>query len=437
MTNEHREAFIPYRRTDIMRLCLEDGRLQAEEAQAFESFGTMLTAFYHFQLHGDLETIKDNYAVFNPDTDVRPLFEPTAQAYEQMHATVVDAFKQILGRANYIPMPDETIQRSLADRSLIALKTAVDFNDFDEFLCYYRGDVDKTITRKKVFFWQAEQTVDILERLVLLIKFKGEGYFRSKEAQSKRQSPALKFEPGKMYVYFYKNIPKLDLDLLFPNIQTSMTWRDRLMLAVPAAGAAIAVILKALPNILLLVAAILIAFNARSTIESINIEEEQARTVMPVLIATLTLVIALGGFVTKQYSQYKSKQIKFQKDVADTLFFKNLATNASAFQSLVDLAEEEECKEIILVYYHLLTSAKPLTPEELDSAIEAWMLEKTGTAINFDIHGPLQNLQNIRGFTKSLSKEQPLLRRDQDGRCRVLPLLQAREVIDSIWDSVF
>ena len=432
-----REAFIPYRRTDIIQLCLGEGRLGPDDAKAFQSFCEILTAFYHFKLHSELETIKDNYAIFNPDADVQPLHEPTLPAYEQMQTAVVEAFERILVRANYQPMPDATIQRALEDRSLIALKTKIDFDDFDQFLCFYRGDVDKTIAKKKFFFWQTEQTVDILERLVLLIKFKGEGYFRNKQTRNKDRNAVLKFTPGKMYVYFYKNIPKLDLDLLFPNIQTSMTWRDRLLLVGPAIGAAIPVILKALPNIVLLIAAILLAFNANSTLETIDVEEEQARNIMPVLIATLTLVIALGGFVAKQYNQYKSKQIKFQKDVTDTLFFKNLATNMSVFQRLVDLAEEEECKEIILVYYHLLTSSEPLSPEKLDAKIENWMIAKTGTHINFDIQGPLKNLRTIRGHLRSTNTAKALLDYDDRGCCHVLPLQDAKEVLDSIWDTVF
>ena len=245
-------------------------------------------------------------------------------------------------------------------------------------------------------------------------------------------SPFLEISNG-----FYKNIPKFDLDLLFPNVQTSMTLRDQLMLAIPAIGAAASVALKAIPNILLLAAAILLALNAESALQTIGVQAEQARNIMPVLIATLTLAIALGGFAAKQYSQYKNKKIKFQKDVTDTLFFKNLANNASVFQMLVDIAEEEECKEIILVYYHLLTSAEPLSPEALDAQIETWLIEKTGTTINFDIHGPLQNLQQIRGRTNQSASDQPLLEYDDRGRCCVLPLTEATVVLDYVWDNAF
>ena len=103
---------------------------------------------------------------------------------------------------------------------------------------------------------------------------------------------------------------------------------------------------------------------------------------------------------------------------------------------LVDIAEEEECKEILLVYYHLLTSPEPLTPERLDAKIESWLAEKTGAQINFDIHGPLQNLQDIRGRLDT-NREKSLLEYDDQGHCRVLPLRDARTVLDYVWDHAF
>ncbi len=440
--SENREAYIPYRRTDIIELCLKDGQLDAANAKTFKDFCQILSAFYHFRFHKTLEIIKDNYVVFNPNADVQPVNEPSLDQYDEMEAKVVDAFKHILERANYIPLPESIVQHALGEKSLINLRTKVDFNDFSQVLYYYRGDTDKTIKVKKYFFWQEEKKIDIFERIVLLIKFKGAGYFRAKKSK-KTKSEELKFTPGKMYVYFYKNIPKHDVDLLFPNIETSMTWKDRLLFGIPAIGAAIPLILKALPNILLLIAAILLVFNAPSLVNSLNVEQDKLRNVMPILVATLSLAIALGGFAFKQYSNYKSKKIKFQKDITDTLFFKNLANNASVFQMLIDIAEEEECKEIILVYYHLLTSTKPLNPEQLDSRIETWMEEKLGTKINFDIHGPLDNLQDIRGkVSKNLKEaadtpEVPLLSYDDQGYCHVLPLEDAKVVLDWVWDNAF
>ncbi|WP_107670953.1 DUF3754 domain-containing protein [Cyanothece sp. BG0011] len=437
-----RESFIPFRRTDIINLCLEDGKLQDKDIKLFQEFCDILTAFFHFRFHYTLEKIKDNYTVFNPNSDVKTLQEPSLEQYEEMENNVLQGFKYVLERANYIQLPDEIIQKSLQAKSLINLQTDVDFDDFEHLYCYYRGDINKTITLKKFKFFEQEKIIDILERVVLLIKFKGSGYFQAKAKKDKKYQD-LNFTPGKMYLYFYKNIPKLDLDLLFPNIKTSMTWKDKLMFGVPAIGAAVPLILRAVPNILLIIVAIFILLRADSVVQSIEVDKEKVRDIMPILVATLSLAVTLGGFAVKQYTKYKSKEIKFQKEVSDTLFFKNLANNASVFQALTDIAEEEECKEIILVYYNLLTSQEQLTPEQLDRKIEQWMMEKLGIAIDFDIHGPLNNLEKIRGKivyednNENKIKEVSLLSYDQQENINILSLEQSKMILDYVWDNAF
>ncbi|MGF1480412.1 MAG: TMEM143 family protein [Cyanophyceae cyanobacterium] len=354
-----------------------------------------------------------------------------------MEATLVEDFKTVLERANYAPISSAALKQAFKERSLIELQTKVDLNDFDELVCYRRGDFYQTIEVRK-FFRKIKKKIDVFDRVVLLIKFKEQEHFENQNTKG----GLLKFAPGKMYVYFYRNVPKFDLELLFPNIKISMTWKDRLLLGVPAVGAAIPVILRTLPKLTLLVGAISFLVFGTTQIFGLRISEENVRDFMPVLTASLSLIVVLGGFAFKQYSKYKSKVIEFRKKVTDTLFFKNLANNASVFHSLIDAAEEEECKEIILVYYHLLISKAALTPSQLDDKIENWMDKKFETKIDFDINGPVRNLQEIRGKAiengdKNSTSEVALLKKDAQGHCHVLPLDDAKRLVDYVWDNVF
>jgi hypothetical protein len=437
---EDREAFIPYRRTDVIELCLEDGQLSDADAQKFRDFCTILVAYYHFKFHAYQERLKCNYAPFNPDASANKLREePTPEQLADMEAKLVNDFETILKRANYVPISPDSLQRAFKEKSVIELKTKVDFGDFDRIICYCRGDTYKVIQVKKFYFWKEDKKIDIFERVVLLIKFKDKDYFRDRE----EDIDSLNFTPGHSYLYYYKDIPRLDIELLFPNIKLSMTWKDRLLFGIPAVGAAVPVILKALPRLALLVGVILFFTMGTTNILGYSFDEEDVQNFMPVLTATLSLVLVLGGFAYKQYSKYKSKQIKFRKNVTDTLFFKNLANNKSVFQALIDAAEEEECKEIILAYYHLLTSKEPLTPEQLDNRIEGWMNKKFDTKIDFDIIGLIENLEGIRGKVvkddedPSDKSEVSLLSKDEQGRCQVLPLEKAKILIDYIWDNLF
>ncbi len=434
---QDREAYIPYQRAEVIELCLSEGKLNHEDAQKFQEFCSLLSAFYHFKFQTYLEQLKNNYAPFNPDINFRSN-KITSEHFPQMESELVEDFQLILKRANYKAISQASLEQVFQNSSLIQLKTEVNFDDFDRMVCYRRSQFDQIIEINK-FFKKKKKRIEVFDRVVLLIKFKDEEYFSRRDLNG----GLLNFIPGKMYVYFYRNVPKFDLELLFPNIKISMTWKDRLKLIVPAAGAAIPVLLRTLPKLALLVGAISFFVFGTTRFLGIEISEENVRDFMPVLTALLSLIVVLGGYAFKQYSKYKSKLIEFRKKVTDTLFFKNQANNASVFYSLINAAEEEECKEIILVYYHLLTNPSPLTSWELDDKIEAWMDEKFGVKIDFDINGPLDNLKEIRGRlaypnTNEINcPEISLLEQDEVGNCHILPLNEAQVLIDYVWDNIF
>lgn len=439
---QDREAFIPYRRSDLIELCIQDGQLADADVQKFRDFCEILAAYYHFQLHHTLEILKDNFTFFNPDSDTKTRSQPNSQQLVEMQEKVVSVFKTLLERANYNPLSEEMLQQAFEGGSLLDLKTDVDFNDFDRVVCYYRGDTE-TVTEVNKFLKKVEKKVQVLERVALLLKFKDINYFKSKKVKLEK----LNFTPGKMYLYYYKNIPKYDLEFLFPNIKVSMTWKDRLLLIVPTIGAAASVLVKLLPQLLLIIGVIYFLLFGKEALVQLNISEENIEQylsdIMGLLVLVLSLVVALGGVGVKQYTNYTLKKVKFQKSVTDTLFFRNLANNASVFGALIDAAEEEECKEIILVYYHLMTSDKPLNPQELDDKIETWMEEKFGTKIDFDINGPLRNLQSIHGkvvkdgMDEADAPELPMLAYDDRGYCKVPSIDEAKTIIDYVWDNAF
>ena len=435
---QDREAFIPYRRQEIIELCLRDGKLSPQQAQKFRDFCQILAAYYHFKFHHLLENLKSNFTAFNPDADLKTNFPADLTQKDQMEAELIADFKQLLERANYLPVSQQSLERAFKKRTLIKLDTQVDFNDFDWMICYCRGDIYQ-MTLVKKWFWlkKIPKTIDIFERVALLIKYKDKDYF------AKQKDNNLTFNPGKAYIYLYKNIPKFDINFIFPNVKIKMTWRDRIILIIAAIGAAIPMFLKVLPRLLLIIGIILFITMGKVPVEPLKVRQEDVENMMPILVTSLSLLVTFGGFAVRQYISYKNKQIKFQKDVTETLFFRKLAVNLGVFQSLIDAAEEEECKEVILVYYHLITSESRLKPEKLDNKIEAWMDTNFGTKIDFDIQNTLKSLTKIKGKImrgedgKNREIEKSLLTYDSQGNCQVLSLDEAKQVIDYVWDNVF
>lgn len=437
---EDREAFIPYSRQEIIELCLQDGKLSPLQAKKFKDFCEILAAYYHFKFHYLLENLKSNYAYFNPDYNgnISNLNSKFSQP-KSLTKELTFHFEELLKKANYLPLSSETLEKAFQKKTLIELNTEVNLDDFEEIICYCRGDIYKEVLVKK-WFKKVPETINLFEKVALLIKYKDYPYFKEENIDE------LKFNPGKVYVYLYKNIPKFDINFIFPNVKIKMTWKDRIILIVTAIGAAIPMFLKVLPRLLLIIGIILFLILGKSPIEQIKVSEKDVNNLLPILLASLSLLVTFGGFAVKQYLSYKNKQIKFQKNVTETLFFRKLAVNLGVFQSLIDAAEEEECKEIILVYYHLLTSEKLFKPEDLDDEIENWMENNFERKIDFDIHNTLESLSKIRGKINTGNSQQngeyslvekSLLTYDKQGYCQILSLDEAKEIIDYVWDNIF
>jgi len=429
------ESFIPLTRRQLVEACLEDGHLPAEDHAVYRRFARILTAWFHHEMHETAESLKARYDPLNPDSD---LWIKTGHDDDSKPGgdEIEDLFRSVAERANYREIPLEAIRHALEESSLIDVRTTVDFNDFERIVGFYRGDTYE-VRESKRLFRKIEQKVDVLQRVALLLHFKDADYFAAKSGRRKKKAEELPFDPGKIYFYFYKNVPKHDIELLFPNVEISMTLKDRLLFGVPAIGASVGVVLKALPRFLIIAGVILFFTMGPEAAGRLGVNRETVNNFMPILAAVLALVVTLGGFAFKQWDKFKSKKIKFQKTVADTLFFRNLASNVSVIHRLVDQAEEAESKEILLVYYHLLVNGNGgMTKEELDGSIETWMEKKFARVIDFDIDGPVANLQRLRG-TGPNGEEIPLLTITDSGHLRVAELADSCRILDQLWDGIF
>lgn len=467
-----RESFIPFRRSDLLEMCLADGGLSKREHSSFRKFCRVLFASYHYQYLQVRESLKDAFAPLNPDADTRPAPASVTAAKSGINAKarptpgggsaasegedqgrLFSVFERVLTAANYRRLSAAELTRAFEEESLIQLRTQVDFDDFEQMLCYTRGDGFKETAMRKLFFWKEKRRIAVYERLVLMLKFKGEEYFAAKRARSggRRRKATQNFTPGKLYLFYYKNVPRHDLEVLFPNLETSMTVKDLLLFAIPAIGAAIWLLIKALPQLLIIAVAVVFFTMGPEILALLDLEEYQIQSVVPVMIALFTVVATLGGFALRQYGNYRRKQIQFQKNITDTLFFRSLAANEAALHSLVDQAEEEVTKEIMLVYYHLLRSKRlnraGLDAPKLDETIERWMYDSFGVRFDFDIHDPIARLKRFGAIPELAESERSprkkrgtsvaLIQSDRSGRLSVPTLSAATKKIDRIWDGLF
>ncbi|MGA8261566.1 MAG: TMEM143 family protein [Arenicellales bacterium] len=416
-----RESFVPLRRFDVVELCARD----SDDPDGFRDFGRLLLALLHNESLKTLDTLKDAYAEFNPDRDtIRIDHEVDPEALAE---TLKERFEETLMDANYRHLSTEELKRALHEASIIPLNTEVDLEDYHDYAFYYRGSSRQTLPVKN-YFKTRQVEIDNLERVVVLLRFKDPAYF--KDHDKHRRMRDINFRPGKIYLYLYKNVPRNDLELLFPNVEVSMTWRDKLLFAVPAAAGAGPMLIKVLPSLGLIVGVILLLTMGPDFVQHLHMDPGERRALYPLLVALLSASFALGGFAVRQYLNYKNKKLKYQKRVTDTLFFKNLVTNRGVLFTIVDSAEEELAKETVLAYHHLRKSGTPLTKLELDERVEAWIRQHCQRDVNFDVEKALKCLSSFQYQGQAVIAE-------NGGHWSALPLGNAKAVLDRHWDAIF
>jgi len=127
----------------------------------------------------------------------------------------------------------------------------------------------------------------------------------------------------------------------------------------------------------------------------------------------------------RQRLKYERLSLKYQKQVSDHVYFRNISNNSGIFDYIVGAAEEQECKEAMLAYYFLLVASNPPDQETLDRRIEEWLSTTFGVDIDFEVDDALAKIERLG-----------LLKREGEG-LSVPPLDDALVVLDRIWDRFF
>lgn len=421
--------YIPTSRQDLVEsLCRSDLFVEKERTQ-FRQFCGILSTFAHFTGQKDLELMKFAFAELDPNDDVYRQ-NPSAPDNRNVNAELlIKAFDRTLTRANYQRLGHDAIRAALNKASITPVQTAVDFYDYETFAFYYRTSNEIDLKVKK-WFRTKTLTVGNYDRMAVLLQVKDAAYYKHNEGN--RDDELI---PGKIYLYLYKNIPHHDLELLFPNLKIIMNFKDKLMLAIPAFGAAVPLALKILPSVGLLVGAISLVVFGMELGGDFSNEDTDKKAVYGLLTALLSITLALGGFAARQFLKYKSRRLEFLKKVADVLFFKTLDVGRGVLSALVDSAEEEECKEMILVYYVLPVEHKSMDEAGVAQSCESWLAKHYNATVNFDTAQALKNLAAIRSGDQDTDIS--IVSQTDNGTYTAVDIDVAKRRIDQVWDNAF
>jgi hypothetical protein len=373
-----------------------------DRSQKLRAFSKLLAALFHFEFHEELEALKEAYAPINPDCDRRE--PPSVEEQDACGEKVRSVLSTVLERGNYRPLTEAELDLALEEKSLFPIEVSIDFDVFDDFLVFARGE---SVREGEVKKWLGlrKKTLDVptYDRVCLFLRFKPE------DALDDKQLARLVGEPGSTVLKLFRNIPKADLEMLFPSTKLKMRLLDKLLIGVPAVVGGVPVIAKLIPAAVAVM--ILLGFSRGEVNEA-------------AIIAGLSGFAGLGIFLFRQWDKFKSRKVLFMKMLSDNLYFRNIDNNEGVITRLIDEAEEEEHKEAIIAYVILLEEPG-LTMDALDERAEAWLRESFDLDVDFEVDDAVDKLLRLELAT------------EREGRYEVIPLDEALRLLDKRWDELF
>jgi hypothetical protein len=408
-----RDRFIPVRKADILDALIEHGRLRDGMAKDFRLLARLLGAIYHYEYFDRLETLRNDYFYFNPDLTHDLNVDPAMLA--GAHDEMIETLLGVLQQADFVEVSRDDVARSHEDHHVLRVAVEIPADDYREVRFFRRGHHRATIETSHWFgLRKREVAIDVYDHLVLMVMVKPQGEITSK--RQRRHLARSRLRPGTILLKYFRDVARSDLGMLYPDVRVVLSLFDKLSLGLPGIVGGVPILLKLLPAVSVLLVVIAAYLGISGTLREDDTKEA---------LAAVSAVVALGGYLTRQWLKYRHQSLKYQKEVSDNVYFRNINNNAGALDYLVGSAEEQECKEAFLAYYFLGTAPAPLTQDALEGEVERWLKEKFGVVAQFEVSEALAKLERLA-----------LLRRDGN-TLAVLPIAEALKVLDRRWADFF
>jgi Protein of unknown function (DUF3754) len=408
-----RERFIPVTRFALLDRLTSPTLWPEGQAQEARRFFRYLDHWRRQQYNAALHKLEETYEPFSPDSDLLMTRKFSADERAEMKRRILQGMERILEQANYVRIDPNDVELILTRESAYGLDLHVDLDAFEEVLLFYRGASSKRDQRRRwhKFYLKEEFDIPILQRLFLLFKLKpfdvrvrevmqAEKLSR-KEAEKvvKRRLSTVpdEVDENNIYMKLFKNIPKSDLEMVFPNTKVRFRLFDKLWLGATAGGG--------------------LGFGAIGAAGKLALLATNP-------LAAAGAIIGLGGVAFRQASNFMNQKQRYMVVMAQNLYFHAMADNKGVMLKLSARAAEEDVKEEMLLYSVLAKErARRQDLPDIDAAIEQYLVSSFGVSVDFDIPDALQRL-----IADGIVTEEP------DGTLTTMSPRDAALHIDRKWD---
>lgn len=342
------DRFVPLRPGDLIAALLDDAQRFGIERSTLSLFYDALCARVYRQSHQLQLEADELYANFNPDRDTQPICNLAARRTSQSYAELHAKLEFLLNKANFEKLTGVEIERVINAATSHGFRVRLNASRIESLEVWVRGrgTIERVFRDWRNPIKGKPRTLHVFRRLVVVARLKADPH---------------------VLVKMFKDIPEDDVEALLPHAEVQMNFYDRLMLVGSGAGALIPTALKLLS-----------------------------------LAAALTqllwaLLVGAGTLIVRTVLGYRRAYLNRDWQRTRHLYFQNLSNNVATIQTLVAMIAQEEIKETLLAYVFCVGTyaSKINTPEELEAAARAYLLEKFGAEVDFDVHDAIAKLSRL------------------------------------------
>lgn len=412
-TERKREKFIPVTRFALFERLSQPLAWPAGQAADARRFFRYLDYWRQQQYNAELLELDQLYEPFSPDSDLLMTRQFTAEEKASIQHRLVAGVEALLQQANYERIDPADVSLIMTRDSAYGLDLFVDMKAFEEIAIYYRGASNDRKERRsyKKFMRKEEFDVPIFQRLFILFKLKPmEARVREvmreenidREAAEKlikkrRAGMPAGIKDGNIYLKLFKNIPRTDLEMVFPNTEVRFRSWDKLRLGLTTGGS--------------------LGMGAIGAAGKITLLFTNP-------IAAVGALAGLGAIAFRQVMGFFNQKQKYLVVMSQNLYFHAMADNRGVILKIAARAAEEDIKEEMLLYSVLAKEkANRADLPAIDAAIEQYLQRTFGVNVDFDLEDALDRLVRDGIVTE-----------DRDGTLHTLAPVDAAKHIDDKWD---
>lgn len=411
---DRREKFIPIARFALVDRLIQPGAWVADHPADARRLFQFIGLWRKQRYTEHTLRLQQSYEPFSPDTDLLVTRTYSSQERAAMQKRVIAEMAALMEGADFETVDVKQALSAMGQQTHYGLDLEVDLTMFEELALYYSGNITRKELRRtprKLFLRREEFVLPVFQRLCIVFKVRSEDAHvvalmardqsdekaARKLAKKERALLPPSVKPDFIYMKLFKDIPKSDIEMIFPNTKIKFRLKDKLRLGVTTSSG--------------------IGMGLMATIGKVAVAVG--------VFAWFGALIGLSLIVFRQIMNFVNTKNKYLQTMARNLYSHALADNAGVIELIAGRAAEQDTKEDILLYSVLVKEAVHRDHlSDVDKGVESFLETTFRISADFETDEALERL-----------KADGLVTESADGILRALSPVDAATQVDKLWDQ--